>query len=250
MINLDEQTKDIIKHCASQKVPQEAGGLLLEMGGKILVFNCDNASPEPLNHFLVSDEDQTEARKLGKIVAYFHSHPKDNHGLSQADIAISENLKLDSIVYCVDQDKFYQYSPVGYEFPYEGRQRFFGVLDCLTLVMDYYKRELNIEIPYISHPIFKSNNYEWIKTIEPQEFLKIGMSFLEENGFQLINIKDLKKHDLVVIQLEGYRFPTHFGIYLNDNRFLHQLTEKSEISIYGKYWRKRTILTYRHKILF
>lgn len=249
MINLDQNLKTTIREEALKYTPNEAGGLIVEDSNKkIIIINCSNSSPEPSIHFLISDEDLEAAKQKGKIIGYWHSHD-DYDELSQADIVIAEKLGIDSIVYCVKTGNFHNYTPVGFEFPYVGRKRFFGVLDCLTLVMDYYKRELNIEIPYISHPIFKEKKLSWINTIAPDDFLLIGKEFLQKNGFNEISPKSIKKHDLIVLQVQDFRFPTHFGIYLGNNRFLHQLDDISDISIYGNYWKKRSKLIYRHSQL-
>lgn len=249
MFELNNLIKEEIRKISLENSPKESGGLFIKNKlGKLKLIYCENVSPEPEFHYLISDEDLEKAKKGGQIFGYWHSHLKENE-LSQADIVVAEKLNINSIVYCIEKDQFHIYEPIGFEMPYVGRRRYYGVLDCLTLVMDYYQRELNINIPYISHPIFKGKDFSWINTINPEEFLIIGKDFLVSNGFKEIERESLQKHDLIVIQVEKFRIPTHFGIYLDNNRFLHQLDDVSDISIYGKYWRNRTKLTYRHSAL-
>ena len=44
-------------------------------------------------------------------------------------------------------EEVHQFAPTGWQAPLLGRQFFHGVLDCYTLVRDWYSREAGIELP-------------------------------------------------------------------------------------------------------
>lgn len=247
---LNDLLKKYIKVVSLKGFPNESGGVLVDNVPKsnnemvfnsgVIVIFCKNVSNNPKHHFLVSQDDYETARKTGKIVGFWHSHALPSDGESLGDVAISEKLNINAIVYKIPEDEFIEYEPVGLEIPYEGRGYFPGVLDCGELCVDYYKRELNVEIRC-------SKEMTKLRCFGPdflgnKEGLKIS---LETQGFQTVN--NLKEHDLILIKPDNSQIATHIMIYLGKNKILHHpLDDLSEISIYGRYWKERTKYIMRH----
>lgn len=94
--------KQQIQEYCEEEFPNEACGLVVEINNDYEVINCKNQSKTPKFHFIISYFDTMEAKKRGKIVAYFHSHPSKNAEFGKIDTLIAKHHHLDSILYCGD----------------------------------------------------------------------------------------------------------------------------------------------------
>jgi cell wall-associated NlpC family hydrolase len=123
--------------------------------------------------------------------------------------------------------------------PLIGRSFSHGVLDCYTLVKDYYKRELNIELQNYFH-----QNDWW----EKGENLYVDN--FKDQGFIEINDKnDIQKYDAFLIKLLS-SVSNHAAIYIGGDTILHHVYGRlSNRQTYSGYWRKHTTHHLRHKSL-
>jgi proteasome lid subunit RPN8/RPN11 len=244
-MELTESQKNIIIEESKKAYPNECCGLIVEtsMDGNIII-PCDNISENPSVSFVI-DTEKIKLYDPEKIIGFYHSH-KNNPEFSLADIAFSEKLRKICVLYSVDNDKFFSYHPDNALIPYVGRPFFIGALDCFTLTQDYFSRELNIKIPDAVHPE-RSNHKTWEETSKKYNFKTIIYDFFINNGF--VEVKDLKKHDLLLIKMVGRSFVTHMGIYLGDNQLLQHLYEFSEIEPYSNALKRMTSNILRHKTL-
>ena len=78
-------------------------------------------------------------------VAYYHSHESSSE-FSDEDRIVSEAIKLPAILFNKSGGDFKIYRPNGNRIPYDGRPFIVGYADCLILVKDYYKNQLNIDL--------------------------------------------------------------------------------------------------------
>ena len=235
----------IIQH-AKETYPYECCGLIIKNKDVIYPVKCKNISEDPIKSFII-DNDDIQKYDFNLIVGFYHSH-KDFPDFSLADIAFSEKLKKNCVLYIVDSRIFKEYSPRNIEIPYEGRPFMVGNLDCLTLVQDYYRRELNIKLSQIQHPEKFNRKYlEDINLWHKYKCYSILEDYLINEGFTKVN--ELEKHDIILMRTPKIKFPIHVGVYLGDNRILHHYFEFSEISAYTNVYKRFTTGVYRHKNL-
>lgn len=205
---LTQEIKKQIKEI-SLKTNNEACGFLLNNK----IYPCKNQSPEPEKHFKISSFDYLTASYLGKIHAIYHSHTK-NPDFSEFDKINLFNLKMRGILYCKETDSFKIFLPESYNNKYVGRKFEIGVSDCLSLISDYYKNELNIELPKISR------TEEWYKKTP-----NIINESIPQN-LKKITFKESKKNDILIFDTLKKGEPCHLGIYLDNDIILHQSRNK------------------------
>lgn len=243
-MDLNERNKSKIKVHAISEKPNECCGLIYknkECG--LDIFECHNISDKPDNFFIIDPNDYLAASSKGEIIGYYHSHITGSN-FSDFDKVNSERTGLNSIIYCLENDNFYEYSPIGYELPYTKRQYITGFIDCFSLIKDYYKKEKNIEIselkcPYRlsdigpDHP--ENNRYH---SILPDHFL--------ENGF--IEVESLKNEDVILTRTQMIQSPVHASIYIEPGQILHHpFMQNSRIETYRSAYKKWTTHILRHK---
>jgi len=96
--------------------------------------------------------------------------------------------------------------------PYTGRPFIHQKWDCFTVLRDFYKRELNIEMPPVTY--FD----EWWNKGEDFYMTNSGVA-----GFYPVT--NLKKYDVIAMRLFSHVF-NHSAIYLGDNKILHHVGGK------------------------
>lgn len=187
------------------------------------VIECKNISAQKSRHFAIHPN---EIRNKD-IKAYFHSHPKGYRGFSNADKMISDKINLPAFLYEIESDKHYSYFPSGKDVPLIGRPFVYTIFDCIELTKDYYKQNLNIEIP------FKTQEYLNLhKNVDPDDFINsinnlnystfIIDYFLSAN-FEISN--DLRKNDVIITKMSSI-VPSHCSVYIGDGKILNQYTNK------------------------
>ncbi len=233
-----------IKKHALENQNIECCGLLLSND---IVFRCENIS-EIKNHFQISPTDYLKATTLGNIIAVYHSHCNGNCDFSEYDKLMANNLNLKYILYCINTDKFKEYTPQTYKNPYIGRYFEIGKSDCFSLVREYYKKELNLDIVDCKRDInwYKTNEqkdlFDEIYSIHKNEWIKISVGSPE--------IEIMKKHDAVVMRFKEDASPCHIAIYVDDGAILHHKQQQySTIEKYSKPYQRRTAYVTRHKSL-
>lgn len=245
---LTENLKIEIKEWAKKHIPFESGGIIyIDNTEELKAFNCPNISENPKDHFLISHHYLETVKKLGKIVAYWHSHPDGGSDFSVGDKYIAEHFNMSSILYCVKDDLFLEYEPIGLELTYEGRPYYRGLLDCVKLALDFYQKEYNISIEITNHPLVDVPPSEWHKLVDQEKdsfFLK--KSFCDR-GF--IEIQELEEGALLLFIVGRLNMPSHCGIYLGDNKFLHHSYGRlSEITLLTPSWKRRIAHILKHKL--
>jgi proteasome lid subunit RPN8/RPN11 len=191
-------------------------------------------------HFLMHPEDQAAAEDLGEVLAVVHSHPNISAQPSQADLVGIEKTQLPWVIVNWPTGAYTVTEPTGYVAPLEGREFSHGVLDCYTLVRDYYQRTLGITLK----DYYREDNW-W----------HMGKDLYRDNfaDTDFIEVTDgsLQQHDFLLIQ-NAAPVANHGAVYLGvTNEILHHVYGKiSGRSPYGGYWRKATRAVVRHKELF
>tara|TARA_Y100000592_G_scaffold49641_1_gene78632 strand:+ start:6991 stop:7326 length:336 start_codon:yes stop_codon:yes gene_type:complete len=100
---------DITQHAKSE-LPNECCGIIYESDNEYKSKRCINSAGDKRNNFRITAAQYIEASKLGKIIAYYHSHTEDKIGVfSDADKKVSRAHGLPLVMYCVSNEKFLEY---------------------------------------------------------------------------------------------------------------------------------------------
>lgn len=227
---------------AIAEYPNESCGFIVMVNGEEVYLQCENRSLNPTKMFTLAGEDYILAEQQGRIVCIVHSHPDGSSAPSDADRLACEKSMHPWRIIAVHKDlgevKYITHSdlePCGYTAPLIGREFVHGILDCYTLLKDYYKVRLGIELP----------EYQ-----REDDWWKKGGNLYQDNymsaGF-LPAPTSIQEHDVVIMQVKS-TVPNHAGIYIGNTRILHHLYgQLSREEIYGGYWQQNTthILRYR-----
>ena len=140
------EDKEIIKYLFD-KYPEEACGLLVNQRGKQVWVPCENTAEDKKENFIISSADYLKASLTGDLMAIVHSHPDASPEASEHDKKTSNFLGIPYIIYSLPEVQKYTYTPDYSRSPFLGREYEFGTNDCYSLVRDYYREELKIELP-------------------------------------------------------------------------------------------------------
>lgn len=228
--------KAALEH-AKNEIPRESCGLVVQIDTRLVYQRCTNIS-ESGGQFIIKPEDFAECEDLGPIRGIVHSHYGVPPEPSQADLVGCERSGLPWLIVNQPAETYKIIEPTGYIAPLEGREFVHGVFDCYSIIKDYYKFTLNIDIPD-----FNRDESWWTKG------QNLYMDNFEKAGFVQVPLESLQKHDVVIMQCRS-SVPNHAGIYLGNTRILQHLTNRlSGVDVYGGYWQKSTAAIVRHKEL-
>ena len=226
--------------------PKESCGLIVKSGKKSVAIPCGNISSTPENHFLLNPLDYARIADRYEIIGIWHTHIEITNKASDADRAGCESSDLPWLIMNISKKngEFQKsdinvISPCGFMLPYVGRPYVFGVLDCYSLVRDYYRKEFGISLKDV--PRVES---WWTK----------GYNFcadcFEDCGFVNLSPEQRKRPkvgDLFFIQVSA-DIPNHVGMYVGDEIMLHHLWGRlSSKDVYGGYYQKHTAYHVRYK---
>ncbi|WP_447650986.1 C40 family peptidase [Pseudomonas abietaniphila] len=251
-MRLSKDTVKAIYDHARASFPQESCGLIVRSGRANKYVPVSNSAEKPEDDFKISAESWALAEDQGEIAAIVHSHPGQSARLSHADRVSMEGTGLPWLIVEVREGEPVSHlihEPIGYQAPLIGRPFRHGVLDCYSLVRDYYQRELGITLPE-----YDREDGWWNE----------GKDLYTDNfaaaGFVQVGPADLHQGDLILMQVRS-PVPNHAGIYLADGMLktepdhhpvpgsiLHHLYGRdSKRDVYGGYWTEATRLILRHK---
>lgn len=237
---------------ARERAPEECCGLLVRVGRKLAYLPVVNAAAKPEQDFRISAEDWADAEDQAVIAAVVHSHPGQSARLSAADRTSMEATALPWVIVEVREGEpvaHLVHEPTGYQAPLVGRPFHHGVLDCYTLVRDYYQRELGIVLPE-----YEREDGWWEKGQD------LYADNFEAAGFYPVDPDDLRQGDLIVMQVRAEK-ANHAGVYLADGRLktepehhpvpggiLHHLYGRdSKRDVFGGFWREAARFYMRHR---
>ena len=241
--------RHILEH-AQEEYPRECFGVIVE--GKY--YACRNIAPFGEGEAQLHPDDYREFE--GRIEAFVHSHPDGSSKASQADLVQMEYFNVPYIICGYPSSDFGVYVPTGYKAPLIGRKFFHGILDCFTLVRDFYERELGIVIPD-----FERRDRWW----EDSSSQSLYMDNFEQAGFIQIPVEDLRYGDSLIAKVGDTEHPNHAMVYLGsqgnlkseqntevqgNSIILHHLYgRKSNREVFGDMWLAKTVVAVRHKDL-
>lgn len=228
-----------MKQHAVEEYPREACGVVINVAGKERYKRCRNMAEDAGDSFIINPEDYAAAEDEGEILALCHSHPDASPLPSEADKVMCSHGTVPWHIVSVnaqgDTSDISTHHPDGYVAPLVGRQFAHGVLDCYSLVRDYYSRELGITLPD-----FERTEHWWNKGDD------LYMQHFRDAGFEPIK-GAIKPHDVVLMQIRS-PVTNHAGVYIGDGLMLHHMYGRlSTREVYGGYYLETTRLIVRHK---
>lgn len=243
---LTAKIKKAINAHANRDYPREACGVIV---GKEYI-PCKNVAADDAQ-FEIDVMDLVGAEKEGKILAYCHSHP-DGSVLPSMPDRVQMNLHgLPWII--TNGSEVAIHKPDGYQAPLLGREYHHSLMDCYSLVKDYYHRELGITL----------NDYErtdawW----EDAKSKPLYVDNFKEEGF--VEVDTIQKHDLILCRLGRTAHINHALVFIGDGTLKSERTEDvigdclvlhhpygrdSIREMYGESWQRRAAMIIRHKSL-
>lgn len=241
-----DNKKAIIEH-AKSCYPKESCGILLENKEYI---PCKNIAADDAQ-FEIDPIDLVGAAKEGKIKAYVHSHPD---GTTEPSMPDRVQMNLHGLPWIITNGvDVALHKPKGYQAPLLGREYHHGLMDCFTLVKDYYQRELGLSI----------NDYErtdvWWESADSQP---LYLDNFKAEGF--VEVDAIQKHDVILCRLGRTEHVNHALVFIGDGSLESEHTDGvisdclvlhhpyNQISLremYGEAWQRRAAIIVRHKDL-
>ncbi|GAA5787307.1 C40 family peptidase [Chitiniphilus shinanonensis] len=223
--------------------PREGCGLFVECDGAVVFVPCRNVAPSA-DHFTLPAQDWAAAEDRGRVVAVLHSHPDAAPTPSMADRVSCEASGLPWLIVSMYRDEAGNVRageqqwllPEGYRAPLLGRPFVHGVLDCYSLIRDWYRDERAIELPD-----YPRRDGWWHEggNLYRDHFAEAGFVALPADA-------PLRRGDVLLMQVRA-TVDNHGAVYLGDGQMLHHLYgQLSRRDTYGGYWLKHTTLRVRH----
>uniref|UniRef100_A0AB39BZV4 Minor tail protein n=1 Tax=Pakpunavirus sp. TaxID=2833053 RepID=A0AB39BZV4_9CAUD len=234
------------KRHAESCYPRESCGLLVDGQYR----PCRNIASTPSEHFVIDPADYKAAMRDGEVQAVVHSHPDYPAQPSVADRVACEESGLPWAIIPVEQGKAGKHvwlKPGGWQAPLIGREFAHGVHDCLSIVLDFYRREMGIDLGH-----YEREDGWWD---QGKDYYR---ELLPKAGFHPVS--NLQHGDVVLMQIRS-PVPNHAGIYLESGvlasepehypapqSILHHLYGRdSKRDPYGGYWLEKTVSIWRHE---
>lgn len=214
---------------------REACGLLVKAGGVVSYFPCRNDSTNPREQFRLNPYDRLQAEGQGEVIAVVHSHPDASNNPSPADQIACAKGKVPWVIVSYPDFQHRVIEPKRARVPYKGRQFQHGVVDCYTLIQDYYLHELGIALPDVER-----DDKWWEKG------QNLYLFHLKKAGF--VQVEEPQKYDGVLMAI-GSEVPNHSGVYLGDDKILHHMAGRlsGETTFGGTYWQQHLFGFFRHR---
>lgn len=230
---------------AEARYPNEACGFVVKAGKKQQFIPCENTDPNPGSFFRISEDDYARAADIGEVIAVWHSHPNGSNLPSDSDRVECENSELPWFINGItksDEEGFLMtdtslLEPSGFKMEYIGRPYHYGLIDCYSLLVDYFQGEYGIKLEQLRH----TRDTRFWESDEPMmEKHYAGL------GFEQVYDTAQQAGDVFLIQTGG-KVANHVAIYIGDDMILHHCENRlSGRSIYGGYWHKHTVKHLRH----
>lgn len=232
----NEQIQEIKNICLAE-APKEACGYV--HNGK--VYKCENISIQP-HTFELSEEDSLKIQQLGDVTLW-HSHTDGMNFPSKQDMIMQEETDIPWVIFVLGCMKGTYYLKEYFYFgdcvempPLYGRTYRFGVTDCASFVLDYYRK---LGLPITAYP---RSMDEWLAGFYSYEDYFLDLGFKEIN----YDLRSLKKNDLLLFNVRA-NFPNHAGVYLGEGLFGHHLQDRVSKKEPLEFWAKYLVKVLRYE---
>jgi len=197
---------------AHLEYPREACGVVVVARGRMRYRPCRNIADD-CEHFVLHPDDYAAAEDVGEVVAIVHSHPDAPPDPSVSDRVGCEASGVPWEIVALPGGSWARCEPAGFVAPLAGREFVHGVVDCYTLVRDWYQQERGLVLPDFTR------TWGWWDR---------GESLYEANfatcGF--VECADLQPGDALLMQIGTSPVPNHAAIWMADDTVLHHLPNR------------------------
>jgi len=229
---------------AVEQYPKESCGLIV--AGEYIP--CFNAARDPLENFAIGPGEYKRALAKGAVEAVVHSHPDATSAASATDLRNCDESQVPWLILSVCEGEYTGGQWHTPDAPLLGRHFVHGAHDCLGLVLDYYKREMGIDLGQYE----RKDNW-W------HEGGDLYREYLPQAGFVQVPSADLQQGDVILMQIRA-PVPNHAGVYLADGKLktepehfpapgciIHHLYGRDSVrDPYGGMWLERTVGVWRY----
>ena len=234
-----------MRQAAQDAYPNEACGLVVGVGKKARFMRCENVAQDPSQTFRIPAKDYARAEDMGEVLAVWHSHTDGVTTASEADLAGCEASELPWLISGVSkQDDSFRHAdlnkiePSGFQMPYLERPYIFGVFDCYSLVVDYYRREFGIAL-------------DRCERLRAEEWWKTGRDLFGEHykaqGFVEVTDGSWNEGDCLLFAVDS-TVPNHVAIYVTGDIILHHAINRlSRRETCAGFWLEHMTHHLRHK---
>jgi proteasome lid subunit RPN8/RPN11 len=225
--------------------PRESCGLLVELASRMVYEPCSNIAPaDAVDRFVIAPLEWARAEDAGEIRGVVHSHPNACANPSHADVAMCERTGLPWVIIGVPSGVIKQIEPTGQPMPLVGRDFHHGIVDCYTLIRDYYSTRLGIKLPD-----FPRDDEWWVRgdDLYVRQFKEAG--FVQVGGLE--QAAKAQPNDVVLMQVAA-RQTNHAAILdaQKPGEIIHHLYGRlSGHDVWGGDWHDRTTHVLRHQCL-
>tara|TARA_B100000424_G_scaffold7598_1_gene5738 strand:+ start:1121 stop:1822 length:702 start_codon:yes stop_codon:yes gene_type:complete len=228
--------KDKAAEYAVECLPKECCGLLAIIKGKETFWPCKNLSEAPDEYFVMCPDSWAECEDQGELIGIVHSHTYGPSFPSEADKASCEHLGLPFYIYSVENKDWHSFKPSGYKSGLFGRTWIWGKHDCWSLIVDFYREKLNINLGSCYRPQTLK------KFIDNPHFEKI----LKDANFKEVDKNEIQEND--VLLMEGIKQKlNHVALYIgNQTIFHHNIKQLSCREIYDLRYIQATKKVFRY----
>ena len=242
-------TREAILNHAAACYPRESCGVIVNRK----YIECQNIAASD-SEFVIDPRDIVRAEQMGKVEAIVHSHPDGSTKPSTFDRLQMPLHGVPWVIVSYPEIDIKVHKPSPYAAPLINREYIHGVLDCFSIVRDYYARELDISI----------DNFERVdRWWESSDSADLYIDNFKSQGF--VQVDTLRRHDVILCRVQPTQHVNHALIYLGDDGQLtseqseqvigdhlvlhHPYLRRARREIYGKIWQERTAIIVRHKSL-
>ena len=249
MYELSAMTGDAVHAhawAAYQNGKREACGLIVRGGAEDVYVPCRNIADDDRQRdsFKIDPRDWAAAEDAGEIVAVVHSHPDASAHPSDADRLMCSRTGVPWLIISMPSGVILQCepSPSGM-LPLVGREFHHGIVDCYTLVRDYYLQRLGIELPDFERTDewWSAGQNLYRENFESAGFVEVGSAADTQPA----------EHDVLLMMIKS-DVENHAAIFEDPARglILHHLWGRpSGHDVWGGYWKRHTTAVLRHKSL-
>ena len=247
MYILKDTREDMLDHAAAC-YPNESCGYIIDRK----YVACTNVHNNPDKQFKIGYKDVVRCERLGEIEAVVHSHPNGSSKPTTYDLMQMSMGDVPWVIVAYPEIDIKVYAAKPYKAPLINREYIHGVLDCYSIVRDYYSRELDIQLDN-----FERQDCWW----ESASSASLYADNFKSQGF--VEVQDLQRHDVILCRVQPTEHINHALIYLGDDGDLtsettetaigehlvlhHPYMRRSRREIYGNVWQSRTAIIVRHK---
>jgi proteasome lid subunit RPN8/RPN11 len=233
VINIENKHR--ISAHAREEFPKECCGLLVSVQGVEVYVRCKNISATPENDFEIAPEEYALIEDTSEILAIVHSHCNQSAEASDIDLKACEMSGLPWIIFALPTYSWNRIEPAKYRAPLIGRNFQVGVLDCYTLIQDWYAENKGVQLPHFD----RSDGWEDRgEDLYLKNFEKLGFKIVEDT-------KNLLEGDVILMNIGGL-VVNHGGIFLKPDYMLHHAAKQLSCRVpYGGFWKKHTRVVVR-----